>query len=249
MVAPFFKLICVKSAVGARGNTPQLTRQGDTSTKQTTLSTRSHQTSKTMAQPTVTLYPLANYTFGAKEAQPEDDPSVTARLQRLQAEYEQQGMRHTVEGVLVVHEHGHPHVLMLQIANAFFKLPGDALKPGEDEIEGLKRRLDLRLAPASDGAAPDWEIGELLAVWWRPNFESHMYPYTPPHITKPKELKKVFLVHLPDKKLLSVPKNMKLLAVPLFELYENAQRYGPQLAALPHMLSRFNFVYEVNEGQ
>jgi hypothetical protein len=31
-------------------------------------------------------------------------------------------MRRTVEGILVVHDHGHPHILMLQIANAFFKL-------------------------------------------------------------------------------------------------------------------------------
>lgn len=31
-------------------------------------------------------------------------------------------MRRTCEGVLVCHEHNHPHVLMLQIANAFFKL-------------------------------------------------------------------------------------------------------------------------------
>jgi cleavage and polyadenylation specificity factor subunit 5 len=41
---------------------------------------------------------------------------------------------------------------------------------------------------------------------------------------------------------LSVPKNMKLLAIPLFELYDNAVRYGPQLAALPHLLSRYNFI-------
>ena len=34
---------------------------------------------------------------------------------------------------------------------------------------------------------------------------------------------------------------MKLLAVPLFELYDNAARYGPQLAALPHLLSRLHF--------
>lgn len=57
-----------------------------------------------------------------KEAQPEEDPSVQARLQRLQNNYEDFGMRRTVEGVLVVHDHGHPHILMLQIANAFFKL-------------------------------------------------------------------------------------------------------------------------------
>ncbi|KAJ3181925.1 hypothetical protein HDU85_003442 [Gaertneriomyces sp. JEL0708] len=197
-------------------------------------------------QPTVTLHPLSNYTFGVKDPQPEEDPSVAARLQRLQAEYATQGMRLTVEAVLVVHEHGHPHVLMLQIANTFFKLPGDHLKPGEDEVEGLKKVLDRMLGPVGKDMEGDggWEVGELLAVWWKPNFETFMYPYLPAHITKPKEMKKIFLVNLPDKKLLSVPKNMKLLAVPLFELYDNAARYGPQLSALPHTLSRFNFIYE-----
>ena len=107
---------------------------------------------------------------------------MSARLQRLQNNYEDFGMRRTVEGVLVVHDHGHPHILMLQIANAFFKLPGDYLKPGEDELDGLKRRLDDRLAPpqdsrqfnASHGVDNDWEIGDCLAQWWRPNFETFM---------------------------------------------------------------------------
>ncbi|KAJ3997385.1 nucleotide hydrolase-domain-containing protein [Lentinula boryana] len=117
-------------------------------------------------------------------------------------------MRRTVEGILVVHDHGHPHILMLQIANAFFKLPGDYLKPGEDEIEGLKRRLDDRLAPPPEsrqfsqpvhGVDNDWEIGDCLAQWWRPNFETFMYPFVPAHITKPKECKKLFLVQMPEK--------------------------------------------------
>ncbi|KAF5319324.1 hypothetical protein D9619_008653 [Psilocybe cf. subviscida] len=150
-----------------------------------------------------------------KEAQPEEDPSVSARLQRLQNNYEDFGMRRTVEGILVVHDHGHPHILMLQIANAFFKLrdtlptrrPGDYLKPGEDEIDGLKRRLDERLAPppgsqfdqAAHGVNNDWEIGDCLAQWWRPNFETFMYPFVPAHITKPKECKKLFVVQMPEK--------------------------------------------------
>lgn len=73
-------------------------------------------------QPTIRLYPLSNYTFGTKETQPEEDPSVKDRLRRLEEHYEKYGMRRTCEGVLVCHEHNHPHVLMLQIANAFFKL-------------------------------------------------------------------------------------------------------------------------------
>jgi hypothetical protein len=71
---------------------------------------------------TIRLYPLSNYTFGTKETQPEEDPSVLARLKRLEEHYDKHGMRRTCEGVLICHEHNHPHVLMLQIANAFFKL-------------------------------------------------------------------------------------------------------------------------------
>ncbi|KAK9451513.1 Cleavage/polyadenylation specificity factor subunit 5 [Limtongia smithiae] len=199
-------------------------------------------------QKTIRLYPVSNYTFGTKEAQPEEDSSVTARLQRLQDHYEQYGMRRTCEGVLVCHEHGHPHILMLQIANAFFKLPGDYLQPGEDEIEGFTARLDERLAPVpaqqpSDSHTPSWEIGDCIAQWWRPNFESFTYPFIPPHVTRPKECKKMYLITLPKHKVLSVPKNMKLLAVPLFELYDNSARYGSQLSAIPQYLSRYNFEF------
>ena len=60
------------------------------------------------------------------------------------------------------------------------KRPGDYLKPGEDELEGLKRRLDERLAPiegqyeVDTSGENDWEIGDCLAQWWRPNFETFM---------------------------------------------------------------------------
>lgn len=46
-----------------------------------------------------------------------------------------------------------------------------------------------------------------------------------------------------------MPKNMKLLAVPLFELYDNTARYGPQLSAIPHLLSRYNFEFVNEEGK
>ncbi|KAK1386218.1 hypothetical protein POM88_023953 [Heracleum sosnowskyi] len=40
-------------------------------------------------------------------------------------------MRTSVEGILLVQEHNHPHILLLQIGNTFCKLPGGRLKPGE----------------------------------------------------------------------------------------------------------------------
>lgn len=151
---------------------------------------------------TIRLYPLSNYTFGTKETQPEEDPSVLARLKRLEEHYEEHGMRRTCEGILVCHEHNHPHILMLQIANAFFKLPGDYLRAEDDEIEGFKLRLNERLAPvgtqfSGEGVNEDWEIGDTLAQWWRPNFETFMYPFIPAHVTRPKECKKLYYIQLP----------------------------------------------------
>ncbi|KAL8788293.1 MAG: hypothetical protein Q9195_007349 [Heterodermia aff. obscurata] len=210
---------------------------------------------------TIRLYPLSNYTFGTKENQPEEDPSVLARLKRLEEHYELHGMRRTCEGILVCHEHNHPHILMLQIANAFFKLPGDYLQAEDDEVEGFKLRLNERLAPvgnqfSGDGVNDEWQIGDTLAQWWRPNFETFMYPFLPAHVTRPKELRiytPQFLVPTNDGlmiiiEVLSVPKNMKLLAVPLFELYDNTARYGPQLSAIPHLLSRYNFEFVDEDG-
>lgn len=50
-----------------------------------------------------------------------------------------------------------------------------------------------------DGVQPEWTIEDTIGNWWRPNFEPPTYPYIPPHITKPKEHKRLFLVQLPDK--------------------------------------------------
>ena len=50
-----------------------------------------------------------------------------------------------------VHEHGLPHVLLLQLGTTFFKLPGGELNPGEDEVEGLKRLMTDTLGRPESG--------------------------------------------------------------------------------------------------
>ncbi len=92
----------------------------------------------------------------------------------------------------------------------------------------------------------EWVIEDTIGNWWRPNFEPAQYPYMPPHITKPKEHRKLFLVQLQvriqvenyvkdgssrnskclllqEKAYFAVPRNYKLVAAPLFELYDNSQ--------------------------
>lgn len=190
-------------------------------------------------QTAYTLYPVSNYTFGTKGPKIEKDSSVADRLARMKFKYEREGLRRSVEALLLVQEHNHPHVLLLQIGNTFFKLPGGRLKPGEDESDGLKRKLTNSLSPTSAALQTAWEVGECAGIYWRPNFETIFYPYLPPHITKPKECKKLFVVPLPERCYFAIPKNLKLLAVPLFELYDSVARYGPVISAVPQMLSRF----------
>ena len=101
---------------------------------------------------TITLYPLSNYTFGTKDPLYERDPSVAARFQRMKDEYDRVGQRRSVEGVLLVHEHQLPHVLLLQLGTTFFKLPGGELELGEDSVAGMKRILDK--VSALCGASP-----------------------------------------------------------------------------------------------
>ncbi|EFJ49120.1 hypothetical protein VOLCADRAFT_59795 [Volvox carteri f. nagariensis] len=189
-------------------------------------------------QPVFNVYPVGNYSFGTKAPKLEKDSNVNERLSRLKANYEKEGMRRSAEAILLVQEHNHPHVLLFQLGQSFFRLPGGRLRPGEDEVEGLRRKLSNRLAPTNAALQVVWDVGEVLSVFYRPNFDTMFYPYVPPHITRPKECRKLFVVQLPERCVFAVPKNMKLVAVPVFELYDNIPRYGPIISSLPAVLSR-----------
>ncbi|CAB4054996.1 NUDT21 [Lepeophtheirus salmonis] len=162
----------------------------------------------------VNLFPLTNYTFGTKDPLFEKDPSVPARFQRMRDDFEKMGMRRRGE-----------------------------LKLGEDEVQGLKRIMTDTLGRPEAKDPDTWIIEDTIGNWWRPNFEPPQYPYIPPHITKPKEHRKLFLVQLPERSYFAVPRNYKLVAAPLFELFDNSQGYGPIISSLPQAMGRFNFIY------
>lgn len=190
-------------------------------------------------QTAYSVFPVGNYKFGAKQPKPEKDNLTESRLLRIKQKYDAEGVRRTVDAILLVAQHSHPHVLLLQYGQShFFKLPGGKLKPDEDEVAGLRRKLELYLSPESELLRSPWDIGEAVGCWSRPNFDTVFYPYNPPHITRPKEVKKLFMVQLPEATYFGVPKNYNLVAVPLFELYDNYSRYGPVIASIPSMLSR-----------
>lgn len=189
-------------------------------------------------QSALAVYPVTSYNFGQKDNKVSKDASIQDRFSRLQHKYAQEGLRKSVEGILLVHQHNHPHVLLLQEAS-MWRLPGGRLRPGEDELEGLVRKLTSSLSPTSKSLVTDWEIGECVGTFWRPNFDANIFPYLPAHITKPKEIKRLYVIPLPEKCYFAVPKNLKLLAVPLFELHDNMAKYGTVIAAIPQLMSRF----------
>lgn len=72
----------------------------------------------------INLFPLSNYTFGTKEPMYEKDRTVEARFQRMRQDFETYGLRRSVEGVLLVHEHNLPHILLLQLGKSTKRIHG-----------------------------------------------------------------------------------------------------------------------------
>jgi hypothetical protein len=73
------------------------------------------------------------------------------------------------------------------------------------EIAGMQRKLTRHLAPEHEAELQmRWQIADCLGRFYRPNFETLLYPYCPAHIERPKETKKIFLVNLPEKAFLTV---------------------------------------------
>ncbi|XP_021715061.1 pre-mRNA cleavage factor Im 25 kDa subunit 1-like [Chenopodium quinoa] len=194
-----------------------------------------------LADYVVDVYPLNRYCFGSKDALSTKDETLADSLLRLKSNYEARGLRTSVQAVILVELFQHPHLLLLQVNNRTFDLPGGRLRQGESDLEGLRRKLSRKLSLDEGSDEVEWEVGDCLGMWWRPDFETLLYPYLPPNIKQPKECAKLFLVKLPVSRKFIVPKNLKLLAVPLCQVHDNHKTYGPIIAGIPQLLSKYSF--------
>ncbi|KZT60525.1 hypothetical protein CALCODRAFT_107245 [Calocera cornea HHB12733] len=166
------------------------------------------------------------------------------RLRRLEKLYERTGLVRSVEAVMVMHRRDSLQLILLQDGDGVLRLPGGYIRSDEDEVEGLLKKLDEQLSQPDDEGeysedADFWEVDECIARWWRPNFEPFMYPFKPAHVTKPKEVKKLFAVQMPETKMISIPQGWKLRAVPFYDLWTYEEKYGPIFSAIPAVLSGF----------
>ena len=158
----------------------------------------------------------------------------------LRERYASEGQQRHATALLLVHRHGYPHVLLRKDGEAW-RMVGGRLRAGESDDEGLRRILDKKVAATqADSLRPvNWQIGELAAQWWRPDFSPCVYPYVPAHIANAKESIKMFVVQLPAKCVLRMKPRSPIHAVPLFEIYDNAENFGPIISSIPHLLSRY----------
>ena len=199
-----------------------------------------------MNQITLPLYPLANYSFGDKDPQHDQQAgeNLSQRMLQLKRNFEFAGLQITVEAAIIVHENDCPHLLLLSAEGTYFTLPGGTLAPGQDEKTGLLQHLNRLMSPIGDQPPCNFGVDDIIGCFYRPNFSNAIYPYLPTHIKRPKEIFKTFLVHLPENAYISIPSNYKIIAVPLFELFGNPEKYGTRLSSLPHLLSKYNFYYQ-----
>lgn len=188
----------------------------------------------------------------------------------------------SVEAVMLVHLHRHPHVLLMKqrlprsadephrivpsgAANDIdyaYKLPGGRCRRGEKLEDCLMRKLTKQLLCSEDSsdecsspmrsdtivdvggptaAYSPFRVGELLGKWYRPHLNPLIYPYVPPHVSVEgvKEVRSIYLVHMDKSITFQCPyTNVELVPVPLFDLYDNAMKYGPHIVALPVAISR-----------
>jgi cleavage and polyadenylation specificity factor subunit 5 len=180
------------------------------------------------------------------------DTSMAKKLERMKKRFDECGTIHSVEAVILTHSHHHPHIVLLEVdygGHKVFRLPGgkcprDAETTGESEVESLKRKLRKKLfSSVPEGEPLPFRIGELLSTWTRPNFETLLYPYRPPHVTREKEVRSIYLVHLDPDVTFTVPSHLRVVIAPLFDLHDNAARYGHVVAGVPHALSRVQINY------
>lgn len=129
-------------------------------------------------------------------------------------------------------------------------LLNDEQKPGAPGGSGSMHSADtiVDVVPSSaalgsggGGNSQYFRIGEVLGKWYRPHLNPLMYPYVPPHLTQDviKEIRTMFLVHMDRSFELQIPyANVELVAVPLFDLYDNTAKYSPDITSIPILLSR-----------
>ncbi|EAN31978.1 Nucleotide hydrolase family protein [Theileria parva strain Muguga] len=170
-------------------------------------------------------------------------------LEKRVKTYAVSGMRITVCGVILSHRKGFPFVLLLKRdLDKSVGLLGGKCKSFENPKEVLSSKLARFITSTKHKhqlnikeTIETIQVGELLADFWRCDFNTEPLPYLPLHTNRPKEKISLYQVVLQESCKISVPKGYSLKFVPLYDFYN--PEFGLSLGSLPHLLSRFKISY------
>merc|ERR1719191_708776 len=169
------------------------------------------------------LFPLKNYYFGKAKTLKKIEKIITGFPCQANRNSNLLCKKTLVYGLMLVTYHSIPHILLLKGPNEnCFELPGGNINIEENEIQGLIRNLNAQLLPLVKELEFDMEIGELLGVFYRPDCRPLILPYLPPHVPSALETIKIYAVQLPEKCVFSTPENQTIVAVPIFDLFNNS---------------------------
>lgn len=209
-----------------------------------------------MISNTIKLSDISAYSRGTGSGGEEYRPEIPTldKMKKLRQLFEQNySYVQSVRAVILVLCHNHPNVLLLKklssLSNSTLDmiLPGGKLEPGEDDETGIQRLLNKKMKIVDDSGS--YEIRELIACWFRPQFTEQMLPYCPVHITTPKEIERWYLVLLPEKAKLGIPPKYDLISVPFYDLLDPSKEFSKQITSIPLLVSRFNIISRAIEDE
>jgi cleavage and polyadenylation specificity factor subunit 5 len=204
-----------------------------------------HAAGSTHGARTIHVYPVTNYSFGSKAAREEKDATVAEAMVRHKATYQKEGMRRTV----CAGARGEPARTPARVASAHeqgsVQAPRGPIEKGRGGDRWLKAQVTQQTVSRGTEAASEG-VGRRrvrrAVVPAEPR--AVLLPVPPRALHAAERVRRGLRIRAPTKCVFAVPKNTKLLAVPLFELYGNEQRYGALIASVPHLVSRYNLQLE-----
>jgi hypothetical protein len=83
-----------------------------------------------------------------------------------------------------------------------------------------------------------------LGQFWRPEFDDHIVPLLPPHVSRPKENIKILKVTLPPRCVIGVPRDTVMEFVPVPDIPTvSSDEEDEILRSLPFHLSRYSLKF------
>lgn len=186
------------------------------------------------------LHRIENYHFGApdNDEEEEEKPHVD-RMEKIKEQFSVEGTVKSVRCIILVHEHNIPNILLLRNTKTKkTSMPGGKVKVGEDDETAIRRILNKKFA--IDG---EFDIGDHVATWYRPQFTEYLYPYLPAHITTAKEIEKWYVVMLPEKAALRVQSKHEPFALPFIQIHNNVEYEEQTILYIPAIMSKYDFVF------